>query len=59
MSNWGTVKGKVVCVRLPDEVFAAVEEKAELEDLSAGLWIKRLVLEALEQLTTCERTCSA
>jgi predicted HicB family RNase H-like nuclease len=59
MGNWGNVKGGVVAVRFPDEVLERIEEKAAAEDLSAGLWIKKAVLEFLEHLTTCENTCSA
>jgi predicted DNA binding CopG/RHH family protein len=52
------VKGKVVGVRLPEEVIERIEERAAVEDLSAGLWIKRAVIELLEQLTARESACS-
>lgn len=58
MDNWGNVKGKVVGVRLPEEVIERIEERAAVEDLSAGLWIKRAVIELLEQLTARESACS-
>jgi len=58
MSNWEKAKGKVVGVRFPDEVIERIEEKAAVEDLSVGLWVKKAVVELLESLTERESACS-
>ena len=58
MSNWADAKGKVVGVRFPDEAIERIKEKAAAEDLSAGLWVKKAVLELLESLTERESACS-
>lgn len=45
MSKWCEADGKVVGVRLPDEVIESIESRARAEDLSVGLWIKKLLID--------------
>jgi predicted DNA binding CopG/RHH family protein len=48
----------LVTVRLPDEVLECIKENAAVENLSAGLWIRKAVIGLVEQLATPEGVCS-
>ena len=42
--GWGSAKGTVVTVRLPDEVLEKMRVEAEADEVSVGLWLKDFLL---------------